>query len=167
MSLNRRRIFSICFLFPTSLSIRFSSGSGISSDMHLASLVMVSQRRATSRGLSRAAISGRVRSTACRWLLSSARNSTSMVNSCAQLFFAADDPVAAVCVICSAGGIEATEKGVADAACGAVEDSFAGAAQEFTPSISDHWTIPPCIGSVAASQLGRLRHAVSSHTARK
>ena len=46
--LNRRRSLSIFFLSLASCSTRWGSGCGRSSDSHLASFVMVSQRRATS-----------------------------------------------------------------------------------------------------------------------
>ena len=96
--LKRFRTRLMYFLSLSSFSNRFGSGCGMSSDMHLASLVIVSQRRNTSSSDQRRTISGRVRRMRCRWLRISARNSMSIANRLAQLFFTADDPSAPICL---------------------------------------------------------------------
>ena len=63
--LSRRRSLATSFLSCASFSTLLGSGLGKSSEKHLASFVMVSQRRTTSWAVHRLATRGMVRST--RW----------------------------------------------------------------------------------------------------
>jgi len=95
--LRRRRSLATSFLSRASCSTFFASGLGKASEKHLASLVMVNQRRTTSSGVQRLATRGIVRSIRWRWLLSSARNSMSMANKYLPLLATCQRPTLSEC----------------------------------------------------------------------
>ena len=72
-----------------------------------------------------------------------------------ELFFSADDPVAAMGIVFVGVRIPATKKSATDTACPAMEDGLTFAAQQFATCTSDHGAIPPGVGRVRATAISR------------
>ena len=72
-----------------------------------------------------------------------------------ELFFSADDPVAAMGIVFAGVRISATQKSATDTTCPAMEDGLTFAAQQFATCTSDHGAIPPGMGRVQATAIFR------------